>query len=634
MELVWLNKVGLRYGDYDILDGADLSVAEGDSLALIGRNGCGKTTLLKLLAGIIEPDGGSVERRRGLKVAYLQQDVPTDLSSSAFSVVAAGLGARGKLLCEYIKLSEILRGGGGNDNLHACFDGLVQEMDELGAWGAQAEVSDILGKLEIDADVPVEKMSAGLKRRVLLGRELVSKPDLLLLDEPTNHLDIDSTIWLENFLKNCGKTLVFVSHDRSFLRALAGRVVEVDRAKLVSFNCGFDEFLVRRDEFFSARERQEREFDKKLAREEAWLRQGIKARRTRNEGRVRELMHLRRVRKARREGVGSLSLDILGAGEGGEKVLEAKNVSVSFGENKLIDNFSTTIFRGDKIGIIGKNGVGKTTLLKTLLGKIEPDSGTVELGTGQKVLYFDQLRGRLDDKMRPFDFVGEGSDFVFVGGRSQSVMGYLQDFLFTPEQIHGEIAMLSGGEKSRLLLAKLFTNPANLLVLDEPTNDLDMQTIELLEQALVSFKGTVLVVSHDRSFLNNIVSGVFCFEGGGKIKELVGGYDEWEAYKLSKPAQKTCASQKKTPAKPHRIKKEKFTNREREELSKIPGKIAEVESEMQELCAKLQDVDFIRSNPGKIAEINARMAELQKQDEALFERWGALEERKRLLEEV
>lgn len=475
--------------------------------------------------------------------------------------------------------------------------------------------------------------SAGLKRRALLGRGLVSDPDILLLDEPTNHLDIDSVLWLEKFLKSCGKTLVFVSHDRAFLRNLANRVVEVDRGKLIAFDCGFDEFVRRRDELLAARERNEAVFDKKLAQEEAWLRRGVKARRTRNEGRVRELMRLREIQPRPPRENRDVNLRVQEAAAGGQKVLDVKNVSFSYGGSPIVKNFSTTVFRGDKIGIIGRNGIGKTTLLNILLGTLKPDSGEVVNGTSLQVAYFDQLRNGLDDGMRLCDFVGGGSDFVTVNGAKQNVMGYLQNFLFEPSQILSDIGTLSGGEKNRLMLAKMFATPANVLVLDEPTNDLDMQTIEILESALVNFDGTILLVSHDREFLNDIVSGVFCFGEDGSVSELVGGYDEWEKFRASQAASKRAAKTEKPAvseksAAPAPKRRDKFTNREREELETIPAKIEALEAERAELAAKLEDQNFVVSNFDKLEAINARMQEIDAEDERLMTRWAELEERR------
>lgn len=630
MSLISLSNVSLKFGVKVLLDGADLNILEGDSVALVGRNGTGKTSLLKLVAGLNVPDSGRVERLKTVKTAYLPQDVPVDLRGSAYDVAAEGLGEVGLKLSRYRRLlAEIEAGAAHTDE----FDALSLELDALDAWCVDSKIRAVLERLEISPELDVASASAGLKRRALLGRGLVSDPDILLLDEPTNHLDIDSVLWLEKFLKSCGKTLVFVSHDRAFLRNLANRVVEVDRGKLIAFDCGFDEFVRRRDELLAARERNEAVFDKKLAQEEAWLRRGVKARRTRNEGRVRELMRLREIRRARREKIGDVNLRVQEAAAGGQKVLDVKNVSFSYGGSPIVNNFSTTVFRGDKIGIIGRNGIGKTTLLNILLGTLKPDSGEVVNGTSLQVAYFDQLRNGLDDGMRLCDFVGGGSDFVTVNGAKQNVMGYLQNFLFEPSQILSDIGTLSGGEKNRLMLAKMFATPANVLVLDEPTNDLDMQTIEILESALVNFDGTILLVSHDREFLNDIVSGVFCFGEDGSVSELVGGYDEWEKFRASQAASKRAAKTEKPAvseksAAPAPKRRDKFTNREREELETIPAKIEALEAERAELAAKLEDQNFVVSNFDKLEAINVRMQEIDAEDERLMTRWAELEERR------
>ena len=630
MSLISLSNVSLKFGVKVLLDGADLNILEGDSVALVGRNGTGKTSLLKLVAGLNVPDSGRVERLKTVKTAYLPQDVPVDLRGSAYDVAAEGLGEVGLKLSRYRRLlAEIEAGAAHTDE----FDALSLELDALDAWSVDSKIRAVLERLEISPELDVASASAGLKRRALLGRGLVSDPDILLLDEPTNHLDIDSVLWLEKFLKSCGKTLVFVSHDRAFLRNLANRVVEVDRGKLIAFDCGFDEFVRRRDELLAARERNEAVFDKKLAQEEAWLRRGVKARRTRNEGRVRELMRLREIRRARREKIGDVNLRVQEAAAGGQKVLDVKNVSFSYGGSPIVNNFSTTVFRGDKIGIIGRNGIGKTTLLNILLGTLKPDSGEVVNGTSLQVAYFDQLRNGLDDGMRLCDFVGGGSDFVTVNGAKQNVMGYLQNFLFEPSQILSDIGTLSGGEKNRLMLAKMFATPANVLVLDEPTNDLDMQTIEILESAFVNFDGTILLVSHDREFLNDIVSGVFCFGEDGSVSELVGGYDEWEKFRASQAASKRAAKTEKPAvseksAAPAPKRRDKFTNREREELETIPAKIEALEAERAELAAKLEDQNFVVSNFDKLEAINVRMQEIDAEDERLMTRWAELEERR------
>ncbi len=630
MNLISLSSVSLRFGARVLLRDASLSVLESDRLALVGPNGCGKTSLMKLMTGAIEPDSGLVERKVGLKTAYLPQEVPQGLSGNVYSFVARGLGKSGEAIARYAQMEAMQRRGEKIDERE--HDNLLHEIEENSLWRLDTKVKETLERLELNAALDAASLSAGLKRRVLLCRELVSDPDVLLLDEPTNHLDIPSVIWLENFLRSCGKTCVFVSHDRAFLNALATRVAEVDRGEIISFDCGFEEFARRRDSLAEARERNERIFDKKLAKEEAWLRRGVKARRTRNEGRVRELMKLRKLRAQRVEKKGALSLEFRDAKSSGQKVFEMENLGFSYGERKIIDGFSATVYRGDKIGVIGPNGCGKTTLINLILGRLTPSEGEVRCGTRLSIAYFDQMRSLLDENASPFDFIGEESDYVFVGGQKKSVMGYLQEFLFSPEQTLGRISSLSGGEKNRLMLAKLFTADANTLVLDEPTNDLDMETMEVLESALISFSGTVLLVSHDRTFLNNVCTCVFGFEGGGKISEIVGGYDEWSSLMAQKAARQAQAARPAAEQKPSKPKREKFTNKERMELDALPEKMASIEAEQKDISSKMQDAAFIREHSGELQEMHARYEDLQKEYDALFERWAYLEERKAALE--
>lgn len=623
MSLISFSSVSLRFDAHALLERADLNLESGDRMAIVGRNGCGKSSLLKLMAGIIEPDSGLIEKVNGLKCAYLPQEVPVGLSGKVFDIVASGMD-EGKRIILY---EDLLRRGADLDaRQHSQFESLMRFMGD-GGFALEAKINEIISRLELDPSSMAEHISAGLKRRVLLARELASNPDVLLLDEPTNHLDIDSVLWLEKFLKGCGKTIAFVSHDRVFLENLATRVVGLDRGTLIAFDCSFKEFRRRRDELDQTWQRRDAEFDKKLAREEAWLRQGVKARRTRNEGRVKELMRLRQIRAQRRQKTGVLDVSLQGAERSGQKVMSVENISVSFGSHTVFKDFSTVIYAGDKIGIIGKNGAGKTTLLNALLGRQKLDSGSVKYGTNLQIAYFDQLRAELDPSQTPFEFIGGGSDFVSCNSGRQNVQGYLQSFLFTPEQIRGQIALLSGGERNRLMLAKLFSTPANVIVLDEPTNDLDMETIEILEAALVSFKGTILLVSHDRAFLNNIVTAVFGFEDGGSIKDIVGGYDEWRAYLASKQAPAAATSAPKSAQAPKTAPRTKLTNKERQELEDIPKLIATHEEEQHGIAQKLQSADFIIRNPDKIEQLQARSREIELEDERLFERWSQLDAR-------
>ena len=624
MSLISFSQVSLRYDTHILLDKADIALSEGDRLAIVGRNGCGKTSLLKLMAGIIKQDSGLIEFVNGVKAAYLQQEVPINLHGNVFEIIANGMGEYGKKISRYRALMANIDKLSNTE--HSELDKLLHFANDEGGFAIEAKINEIADRLELNADALTQDLSAGLKRRVLLGRELASDPDILLLDEPTNHLDIDSVLWLEKFLKSCGKTLAFVSHDRTFLENLANRVVGIDRGQLIMFDCGFKDFLRKRDELLEAWDKRDAAFDKKLAKEEAWLRQGVKARRTRNEGRVKELMRLRQIRAARRDKAGSVGINLQEAERTGQKVMTAENISVCYGQKNIINNFSTVIYSGDKIGVIGKNGAGKTTLLNALLGKLKLTSGNVKYGTNLQIAYFDQLRDELNPKQTPFDFIGGGGDFVFINGQKQNVQGYLQNFLFTPEQIRGEIALLSGGERNRLMLAKLFSSPANVIVLDEPTNDLDMETIEVLEATLVSFKGTILLVSHDRAFLNNIVTAVFGFEQNGEISEIVGGYDEWNTH--CKRNQQQLKSTATVVQQKQKVVRQKLSNKEREELNNIPQIIAQHEIEQKEISEKLQSSEFIINNPNLIAGLEARLAEIEAEDEQLFERWSELDARK------
>ena len=624
MSLISFSQVSLRYDTHILLDKADIALSEGDRLAIVGRNGCGKTSLLKLMAGIIKQDSGLIEFVNGVKAAYLQQEVPINLHGNVFEIIANGMGEYGKKISRYRALMANIDKLSNTE--HSELDKLLHFANDEGGFAIEAKINEIADRLELNADALTQDLSAGLKRRVLLGRQLASDPDILLLDEPTNHLDIDSVLWLEKFLKSCGKTLAFVSHDRTFLENLANRVVGIDRGQLIMFDCGFKDFLRKRDELLEAWDKRDAAFDKKLAKEEAWLRQGVKARRTRNEGRVKELMRLRQIRAARRDKAGSVGINLQEAERTGQKVMTAENISVCYGQKNIINNFSTVIYSGDKIGVIGKNGAGKTTLLNALLGKLKLTSGNVKYGTNLQIAYFDQLRDELNPKQTPFDFIGGGGDFVFINGQKQNVQGYLQNFLFTPEQIRGEIALLSGGERNRLMLAKLFSSPANVIVLDEPTNDLDMETIEVLEATLVSFKGTILLVSHDRAFLNNIVTAVFGFEQNGEISEIVGGYDEWNTH--CKRNQQQLKSTATVVQQKQKVVRQKLSNKEREELNNIPQIIAQHEIEQKEISEKLQSSEFIINNPNLIAGLEARLAEIEAEDEQLFERWSELDARK------
>ena len=526
MGLIWINEVSVSFGGPRLLDGATLQIEAGERIGLLGRNGSGKSTLMKLLMGDITPDTGEIIRSGEVRIAMLPQDVPDDLPGTVYDVVASGGREHLELLREYHDLT-LQMSRSGDEGLLKKLERVQHRLETSGAWHYHQRVETVIARTDLDENAEFRFLSAGMKRRVFLAKALVSEPDLLLLDEPTNHLDINAILWLEDFLLKFEKTLMLVTHDRAFLQRLATRIVEIDRGRLLSFPCDYGTYLERRQALLEAQEKQWQEFDKKLAREETWVRQGIKARRTRNEGRVRALVQMRRERAHRQEQTGNVRLTIQEAERSGRFVVEAEKIHFAFGDHKIVEGFSTAIIRGDKVGIIGPNGSGKTTLLKILLGELEPQQGRIRLGTGIRIAYFDQLRAQLDENRTLKDNIADGNDMIVVGGVSRHVMGYLQDFLFPPDQILSPVSSLSGGERNRLLLAKLFILPSNVLVLDEPTNDLDTETLELLEDRLLEYSGTILMVSHDRAFLNNVVTSTIVFEGEGRLQEYVGGYDDW-----------------------------------------------------------------------------------------------------------
>ncbi|NMC74767.1 MAG: ATP-binding cassette domain-containing protein, partial [Geobacteraceae bacterium] len=526
MSLIALHNIQLAFGGPPILDGAGLQIEEGDRLCLLGRNGAGKSTLLKLLAGEIPPDNGEIMRRQNLRVSLVSQESPPDLSGSVFDVVAAGMGDAAELLAEHHHVGIRLAAEGGDDLLRRLEE-IHKALEESGGWRKHQEVERVLGRLSLDPEADFSSLSGGTKRRALLARALVAAPDILLMDEPTNHLDIDTIVWLEEFLLKEVRTFLFVTHDRAFARRMANRVAELDRGRLFAFACGYDAFMERREALLEAEISRQALFDKKLAQEEAWIRQGIKARRTRNEGRVRALLKMREERSQRRERPGSAAIQLQEAERSGRLVAEVEGVSFAYGGKPVIRDFSTTILRSDRIGIIGPNGSGKTTLLRLLLGELQPQSGEIRLGTRREVLYFDQMRDQLDPDRTVQENVGEGNDTIVINGRPRHVIGYLQDFLFPPERARSPVRILSGGERNRLLLAKLFTKPSNVLVMDEPTNDLDAETLDLLEDLLLEYSGTLLLVSHDRDFLNNVVTSTLSIGPDGRVREYVGGYDDW-----------------------------------------------------------------------------------------------------------
>ena len=622
MALIQVRDVTFSYGGRSLLEEVSFQIDAGERIGLVGRNGAGKSTLLKLLRGRLQPDGGEIVLSPGCRVASLAQDVPQGSTRTVFEEVGAGLGEQGEVVSQLHalqwQLENVL-----SDELKRLHDELSQQVDHAHAWEVQQQIEAVIGRMNLPADAPFESLSSGLKRRVLLARALVSGPDVLLLDEPTNHLDIPAIDWLEDRLLKEGVTAVFVTHDRAFLERLATRIIEVDRARLFDWTCGYQKFLKRKEAALEAEEKQEALFDKKLAAEEVWIRTGIKARRTRNEGRVRALERMREERRQRRQATGQMRGGMQDAERSGRLVTVAKGISHAFGENTVLKDVSVSIYRGDKVGIIGPNGAGKSTLLRILLGELTPDRGEVRVGTNLQVAYFDQLREQLDEEKSAAENVADGQDTVQINGRSRHIVGYLQDFLFSTERARSLVRYLSGGERNRLLLAKIFTKPANVLVLDEPTNDLDTETLQLLEAMLVDYPGTLLLVSHDRVFLNNVVTSTLAFEGNGCVKEYDGGYDDWLRQRPapeSKPAPKET-----TPRKPAADQPRKLTYREQQELEQLPGRIEALEAEQAELHTQMADPAFFKQEGAEIAAANARLSEITDELTAAYARWDELE---------
>ncbi|WIA63340.1 ATP-binding cassette domain-containing protein [Stenotrophomonas sp. BIO128-Bstrain] len=626
MPLITLQNVDFSVGGPLLLEKAELSIEPGERIALIGRNGAGKSTLLKLLSGDHKPDDGEVRVQQGVRITRLEQEVPHGAAGSVFDVVADGLGELGQWLAEFHHLS-----------MAEDFDGdalsaVQAKIDAANGWGLDQRVSETLTKLDLDGDAEFARLSGGMKRRVLLGRALVSSPDLLLLDEPTNHLDIEAIDWLEMFLKNWNGSVVFVTHDRRFLRALATRIVEIDRGQVTSWPGDWANYERRREERMNAQAQENARFDKLLAQEEIWIRQGIKARRTRDEGRVRRLKAMRNDRSQRRELGGNVRMEAAQAENSGKKVIDVKEISFAFGERVMVKDFSTVILRGDRIGLIGPNGSGKTTLLKLLLGDLQAQSGEVRAGTNLQIAYFDQYRAVLREDWTAIENVAEGRDFIEFNGKRKHVHAYLQDFLFSPERARAPITRLSGGERNRLLLAKLFAQPSNLLVMDEPTNDLDVETLELLEELLSDYTGTLLLVSHDRDFLDNVVTSTMVMEGDGVVGEYVGGYTDWQRHAArvaaaaaaapvvaAKPVAAAAAAAAPAEA------KRKLSYKDARELEQLPLKIETLEKDVEGLTAAMNDPAFYQRSAADMAAHSAKLAKVQAELDAAYARWEELD---------
>lgn len=625
MALISIQNVELAFDGPRLFDGINLSIERGEKVALVGRNGSGKSTLLKLIEGTVQPDSGAVIVPRGIRLAFLSQEVPRDLPGTVLDVVASGLKRHHDLMDQYHDISNSLSEETSAARLMEM-DRVRDSLEAGGGWEVRQRVDRIISQLGLNPEFIFNSLSAGLKRQALLGKAIARGADVLLLDEPTNHMDIDSIKRLEEFLQRFAGAVVFVTHDRMFLQNIATRIVEIDRGNLFDQSCDYQTFLLRRQAAREAEETERALFDKKLQREEQWIRQGIRARRTRNEGRVRELETMREQRRARRERPGTVRMELHQAERSGSLVVEANDISFDYGDTPVISNFSTTIMKGDRVGILGRNGTGKTTLLRILLGQLPPSSGTVRTGTGIQLNYFDQLREQLDENKTVRENVGEGKDTVCINGRDRHVVGYLQDFLFSPERTQAAVSTLSGGERNRLLLARLFTRPSNLLVLDEPTNDLDTETLELLEELLMKYTGTILLVSHDRAFINNVVTSTIVFEGNGMVKEYVGGYDDWLRQRpLEPPPGKPAVARKPLPPPATPRPKVKFGFKQERELAALPLMMESLENEQKDLFRSMSDPAVYKKDKSEIVAMKERLEEIKKALTDAYVRWEELE---------
>lgn len=617
--LISLEKINLSYGLDPLLDEAAFQIFSGERVCLIGRNGAGKSSFLKVVEGDVVPDSGKIYREPGLRIARLTQELPQERHLTVYQMVSQGLAETGALLNAYHTLLTHLTDSA--EDMQQL-EQLQQKIDACSGWQFEQSIQEVLTRLELPADVLISELSGGWQRRVALARALVVKPDLLLLDEPTNHLDVDAIQWLEDQLLNFAGGILFITHDRALLRRLATRIIELDRGHLTSWPGDYDNFLRRKEELLAAEEKLNSEFDKKLADEERWIRQGVKARRTRNEGRVRALEVMRVERSQRRVVQGNINIEVNSANKSGQLVADAVHITQCYGDKTIVKDFSLRLMRGDRIGLLGPNGVGKTTLLNILLGNIQPDQGTVQLGTKLQVAYFDQLRQALDPEKSIIDNVAEGRTSVTINGKDRHVISYLADFLFSPQRLHTPVKALSGGECNRLLLARLFSLPANVLVMDEPTNDLDIETLELLEELLMDFSGTLLLVSHDRAFLDNIVTSTLVFEGNGVVQEYIGGYSDWQkrVQKKSKPVVTkvdTRAAKKSTGTK-------KLNFKEQQELSALPERIEQLEGAQKALTERIAAADFYEKPAEEIKKTLTELSQLEEDIKQAYQRWESL----------
>ncbi|MEJ2106037.1 MAG: ATP-binding cassette domain-containing protein [Acidiferrobacteraceae bacterium] len=623
MSLLSLNKVSLAYGHHPLLDEVDFQIEPKERVCLVGRNGTGKSTLLRVISGAAAPDDGEIWYPETLRISHLEQEVPLDSEDTLFEFVAEGLGSVGNLLAEYHRLA-----GTADKPALARLHVLQTQIELADGWNLDRKVETVLSRLDLPAERRIRECSGGYRRRALLARALVSDPDLLLLDEPTNHMDIAAITWLEEFLLDFRGALIFITHDRTFLQNLATRIIELDRGHLTSYPGDFANYLRRRDEMLENEVRANARFDKELAEHEAWIRRGIKARRTRNEGRVRKLEAMRQARRQRIDTPGRASLDAETGETSGKLVADLRDVSFSYDGVPIIRNFSTRILRGDRIGIIGPNGSGKSTLLRLILGELKPQQGRVVLGTRLTTAYFDQQRSQLEPDKSVRDNLSDGNDYVQVRGKPRHVIGYLKQFLFPPERVDSPVSILSGGERNRLLLARMFTRPANMLVMDEPTNDLDVDTLELLEDLLTDYEGTLLLVSHDRSFLDNIVTSTMVFEGSGTVEEFVGGYADYlhQRGTPARPAPSPAAEPRSAPTpRPRTREKQKLSYKESRELEALPARIESMEAEVARIETRAAQPEFYQQDNEAIAAAMTRLNELREELQKAYARWEELE---------
>jgi ATP-binding cassette subfamily F protein uup len=625
MPLLTFDRLELAYGHHPLLDGASLVIEAGERIGLIGRNGTGKSSLLKILAGSIQADAGEVWRSPGLRLAYVPQEPQFQPGHSVFEAVAEGVGAAQRLLADYHAAAHAVAEG--DEAAFADLERLSHELEAADAWRLNSRVEETLQRLNLDADKAVDTLSGGLKKRVALARALVAEPELLLLDEPTNHLDFSAIEWLEGLLNDYRGALLFITHDRRFLDNVANRIIELDRGQLREYQGNFTAYQAKKAEQLEVEAVHNRKFDKFWKQEEAWIRKGVEARRTRNEGRVRRLEALRRTREARVAHAGQVGFQLDAGERSGKVVAELDDVDYGYDGRVLIKDFSTTILRGDKLGLLGPNGAGKTTLIRLILGEFKPQAGWIKQGTKLEVAYFDQFRNQLDDNATLVDTISPGSDYVEIGGQKKHVISYLEEFLFPAERARAKVSALSGGERNRLLLARLFARPANLLVLDEPTNDLDIDTLELLEQLLQDYAGTVIIVSHDRAFLDNVVTQSIVFEGEGRLTEIVGGYADWLAWRQRREAEVAKPAAKPAIAKPvaKATPKAGLSYKEARELEALPARIEALEAEQAEIAAKLSDPALYQADPPAATALHARAEAIETELLDALTRWEALE---------